>query len=180
MDIDKMADELLNSVVSGSKTEKKPVNTYSLPGKGRKFCNNCQKYVGAKTKECVCGYVFVKSEHAATASTTDMNSKYDEPVTDEDRRYALAAGLSHGCTTIYAGVGSCPASLCGYDYDSVKQFCEDIVSVGVPQRKLYMPSAIKHWLAGIINDEIAPMYKLAEFVNQWYDEKIASTMGLEV
>lgn len=52
--------------------------TYDEGGRGRKQCPGCEKYVGAKTKECVCGHVFEKEvveEKPATVKTYDEGGR---------------------------------------------------------------------------------------------------------
>lgn len=174
-----MANEVLESMTNSKHIDKK-TNTYVMPGRGRKLCDSCQKYVGAKTKVCICGHVFVRGEHTTTSSSADLNSKYDEPITDENRRYALAVGLADGCRMVYAGAGPCPAELGSTCPCAVRQFCEDVVAAGIAQKKLYMPGAIKNWLASIIDRNIEAYVEMSNTVDDWYDEKVASTMGLEV
>lgn len=183
VDIENLANQLLNNVGKNKVTNKK-ITKFSLPGKGRKMCSSCGSYIPVRTQECECGHVFGKKDPVKVVpiSTADKNAKYDEPVTDEDRRYAIAAGLSRGCTMIYAGAGKCPAVLRSVDSDFnprdpqevIREFCEDVVSAGIPDKKLYMPSAIKNWLAGFVDRNNKP--ELFDLVDRWYDERVASTM----
>jgi len=43
--------------------EKKPrIKTFDEPGRGRKLCKNCGKYVGLRTKICLCCWSFEKKK----------------------------------------------------------------------------------------------------------------------
>lgn len=179
MNIENLANEILGSV--DRKKVVKPRIKYHRAGKGRKNCPKCDAYVGVRTLICECGHEFVKGETKAVPSAAEKNSKFEEDISDENCRYALAVGLLHGCRLVYAGSGPCPAHLATSDpedFRSIKQFCEDIVSAGIPDKKLYMPSAIKNWLATLV--ERSENSQLFDLVDDWYTEKVESTMGLEV
>ena len=179
MNIDNLANDILNSV--DRKKPVKPRSKYHRAGKGRKHCPNCDVYVGVRTLICECGHEFVKGESKPFQSVAEKNQRFAEPISDEDLRYALALGLTHGCTMVYAGAGPCPARLGStnpQDLQSVYQFCEDIVSAGIANKKLYMPSAIKNWLASLI--ERSGNETLFNLVDDWYNKKVESTMGVEI
>jgi hypothetical protein len=55
--------------------ENKSVKTYDEGGKGKKQCSSCNKYVGAVTKVCVCGFEFKNQEKSVVA--VDVKT-YDE------------------------------------------------------------------------------------------------------
>lgn len=172
------ADDILHEVLTHTHgyKPKKQQTKYMLPGKGRKECPACHAFVGVRTLTCVCGHEFligqsVKSEEKSPEAT----------ISDEDRRYALAVGCAQGARMVYAGAGPCPAKIKEpYTVEAINQFCEDVVSAGVPQKKLYMQSAIKHWLASVVDVETEVYLQLADMVDDWYDGKVASTMNLEI
>jgi hypothetical protein len=171
------ADDILNDVLKNSRGVKlaKPQTQYVRAGKGRKECPQCHVFVGVRTLTCVCGHNFVIGQ-----SKKDTSRPVEEPVSDEDRRYAIAAGLDSGGVMVYAGSGPCPAKLVTTDYNGVVQFCNDIVHSGLPQRKLYMPSAIKCWLRNIIPPDDEDYSHVCKLIDKWYDDKVASTMEMEV
>ena len=55
--------------------ENKSVKTYDEGGKGKKQCSSCNKYVGAVTKVCACGFEFKNQEKSVVA--VDVKT-YDE------------------------------------------------------------------------------------------------------
>ena len=153
---------------------------YKLPGKGRKLCSQCGNYVGVRTFVCECGHEFIKGENKTPITSEQKNSQFDEPLSDEDRRYALAVGLSKGCVVVHAGSGWCPSRLQTTDYKGVSQFCEDIMAHGVVNRKLYLPSAIKRWIRDTVPPDDEDYKYVSDMVDQWYNEKVNSTMGMEI
>lgn len=184
VDVNAMADELLNNVGKAKSISSGKVNKYSLPGKGRKECPDCKIFVGVRTSKCECGHVFGFKDPVKVVpiKVEDKNEKFSIPVSDEDRRYAVAVGLSKGCTMVFAGAGKCPATFRAVDsnlnprnpQDIVRDFCEDVVADGVKDKKLYMPPAIKNWLAAFVDRNDKP--ELFDIVDQWYDDKVRKTM----
>lgn len=175
-------DAFVNDVISGKNAAmNKNVNKYSLPSRGRKQCPNCQAYVGVRLQKCECGYEFKKGQSVSQVQTaTEKNTQYEEPVSDEDRRYAMAVGLNNGCTIIYAGSGKCPAAFTTTDYKGIAQFCEDVVASGLKDKKLYMPEAIKCWIRGFIDVDDEDYGYVCKLVDQWHEDRVKSTLGMEV
>ncbi len=176
MDIDNMANEILENIEN--KPAAKKQNVYVRAGKGRKLCPDCGSYVGVRTSFCECGHEFIKGQ-STNASTADKNSQFEEPLSDEDKRYIRAIGCGKGGRVIYAAAGECPAKLLGIDYESVSNFCDDVVFSGFALGKIYMPGAIKNWARHVITLP-ETVEKVADMIDQWYDAKVISTMGIEV
>jgi hypothetical protein len=60
----------------------------------------------------------------------------------------------------------------------VAQFCDDIAAHGVVNKKLYLPSAIKRWIRDTIPPDDEDYEYVCKLVDQWYNDKVASTMGV--
>lgn len=173
MNIEAMADEILANIDS-PKSEPKIVNSFKLPGKGRKLCPSCNIYVGARTQKCTCGYEFKIG--SAPASTESKNSIWDEPLSDEDKRYIRAIGCGKGGIVIHVGAGAPPADLKMCDEQSVRDFCEDIVAAGLKDGKLYMPRAMKNFMRHVIGERAITNQYTDKYIDKWYADKVASTM----
>jgi hypothetical protein len=166
-------------LLSQTKHKKKVVGLptqYDLPGRGRKYCNGCRKYVGVRTTECDCGHLFPvveKKERDEKAVDSQFN---DSPISDEDRRYAIAIGSKDNDYIVYAPSGRCPSILHGVDYDSVSLFCQEVVADGVAAGKVYIPAAIKYFIRNIVSSNSPSYGSMCDFVDQWYAEKIFSVV----
>ena len=170
MNIDALADALISEIDKKGKVVKLPTK-YVMPGRGRKQCPDCQVYVGVRTQECECGHEFVAEDRKTPAAQV-----LEEPLSDEDKRYVRAIGCGKGGRVIYAGSGLCPAILHGLDYKMVSIFCEEVVDSGMAQGKIYMPRAIKCWARHIMGDKAESLPIVYDFIDDWYDEKVVSTM----
>jgi hypothetical protein len=170
-------DELMADILESKTVSDKKVNKYSLPGRGRKQCPDCQSYIGVRTQNCECGHEFVFNENGENP----VVSKYDDPpLSDEDNRYVLAIGCGKGGRVVHVGAGAPPAELKMCDEQSVRNFCEDIVAAGYKDGKIYMPRAIKNFMRHVIGDRAITNNFTDVYIDKWYDDKVASTMGMEV
>jgi hypothetical protein len=172
MNIEAIANEILEGLDKSKAA--KPANTFKLPGKGRKLCPQCKVYVGARTQQCECGYEFIIG--SAPASTVAKNEAWDEPLTDEDKRYIRAIGAGRGGRVVHVGAGAPPADLKMCDEQSVRDFCEDIVAAGLKDNKLYMPRAIKNFMRHVIGERAITNQYTDVYIDKWYSDKVASTM----
>lgn len=135
------------------------VKTYDEPGKLRKQCQDCNKYVHAKCAFCACGYEFKKS------SVKENPSAQEEPIDDMLRNYINGLHIKSKVIIIYAAIGRPHFLLESYDEDSVHEYCDKTITEGLKLGKLYYPSVIKAWLRNTV-----PVEKQAEalsFVNSW-------------
>jgi len=79
MNIDEFLDQNEENEFS---EQKKEINTYDKPSRGRKYCPECNKYVGVRLKFCVCGFEFIAGEkHEPEKILTDKEK--------QERRYII-------------------------------------------------------------------------------------------
>ena len=175
------ADELVNDVLGSldKKHAPKKQTVYVRAGKGRKPCPSCGNYVGVRTLLCECGHEFVIGA-SASATTADKNSAFEEPLSDEDKRYIRAIGCGKGGLVIYTGAGVSPARLNSQDCEAVCDFCDQVVFDGMGKGKIYMPSAIKSFARHAAGDTDMCMETVADLIDDWYESKVESTLGMEV
>ena len=174
MNAEELIDEILGSLDKKSVSK----NVYVCAGRGRKPCPKCGNYVGVRSSLCECGHEFVKGQ--TTVATADKNKAFEEPLSDEDKRYIRAIGCGNGGRVIYTGAGKPPAKLTGIDYESVSEFCDNVVFAGIANGKIYMPGAIKNFARHVVGDTAMSMVTISDYIDDWYSGKVASTMGIEV
>lgn len=114
-------------------------NVYSQPGKGRKQCPICEKYVGVRNTVCVCGEPFkekvksiaparpiapVKPIISVPTSAPIIAAPIAESSFEEDERPCRTRG--RGSISIYAPSGDCPEKLRGTDLEEVERWAEKV------------------------------------------------------
>jgi hypothetical protein len=174
MNIEALAEELLNDL-DVEQSDVRSINTFKSPGRGHKLCPKCNVYVGVRAKRCACAHEFKAGEK--TQTNTNKNSAYDEPLTDEEKRYLTAIGLGKGGRVIHVGAGESPAQLMGITQEHINDFCETVISYGLTQDKLYMPRAIKNWARSMLSLDIT-IQNVHNMIDVWYGNKVASTIGV--
>jgi len=192
-DISKVADDVLSDLVSHGKSNsvnikqlahtiitsidrKNKVTThkktkYVRGGRGRKYCPECKCYVGVKTKICFCGHEF---EFNAVENNKKKEIVQNETISDEDRRYAIAISASRG-TFMFAVAGPIPVQFQSNTHDNalhVRNFCEDVVSYGLTQNKIFLPTAIKNCL----RHKVENCDDFLDMIDDWYYDKVESTL----
>ena len=176
----KEIDELVDLVKSLGKKKNKQVvkltKQHSLPSRGLKLCPSCKKYCGVRSFSCQCGHTFPIIEKKEKDEKVVDSQFNDPPISDEDRRYAIAIGSKDNDRIVYAPSGRCPSILRGVDYDSVSLFCQEVAADGVAAGKVYIPAAIKYFIRNIVSANSPSYESMCGFVDQWYAEKIFSVV----
>lgn len=140
------------------------------PGRGRKQCPECKSYVGVRTGECNCGYVFNKD--AELKLTIAEKRKVEDAATEEERNYAMAVCSGFSGTLVYVASGKCPYHFVGEDYDSISAACWQIVYDGLNDGKIYLPSAIKHWIGHRFGFNSKKYKRICEHVDKWANKVV--------
>ena len=169
VNIEKIADKIFSNIENKKQKVVKVATKFHLSGKGRKRCDNCKSYVGARTRICECGYEF-------KIGTTKHKHQDQEHVSEEDMRYTIGIGANYGGKIVYAGSGPCPTQLTKVDPKHVKQFCEDVVSIGLKNGEIFMISAIKGFLRHEYGDN-KDFDTILEHVDEWYSNKMEKSLN---
>lgn len=122
--------------------ESKKIKTHDEPGRGRKLCPQCKKYLGARMGVCVCGHKFEKS-------TKKKKEKIPQPTPVKN-----VTRIKNGETVTYNPrqiILTTPAGLCPYkleetDRDSVNEWAEKIRVKGHVSSRLYTVNALIFYL----------------------------------
>lgn len=154
-------DALISEVMS---TAAKPTSkTFDKAGRGRKQCPECNTYVGVRTSMCTCGHDFssdVKKNH--------INPDREDVLEESLVKYinGIKPGLNK-VLIIFTPSGKCPLILDKYDYESVQNFCEELVDLGLKDGRLYMPSAIKLWLGKQLDRSSDKFKEVVVHLDKW-------------
>lgn len=106
------------------------MEAYDEPGKLRKQCSACNKYVHVKSRVCVCGQEFPKTEKKTEpAEPTPLPSK-------TLRRVATPAG-------------DCPLKLTGTDSDTVDNWAQRLIIHGQKEGLDFTTKALKYFVRHI-------------------------------
>ena len=127
----------------------KDVVTYDVGGIGKKQCNQCKKFVGARVSQCACGFNFESAKAAKVAlNGGNGNGHSEKPAplyssVDMPSQYTL--GTRHIRVSIPSGV--CPVKLTSIDEDSIHEWAQKVIDIGLDRNVEYMSSALKYWIS---------------------------------
>ena len=142
------------------------MKTFDAPGKGRKLCPSCKKYVAARTLTCICGREFVKGETTTNRIETE-NGKWKDPNGFDAIPYALALYFGKG-RVVDTPSGPYPIRLVGMNQEVVDDFCLKVVDFGKLKGTLYTPNAIKYFIREQYNVNSKKYKRFSELVDNWY------------
>jgi hypothetical protein len=145
------------------------MKTFNEPGRGRKQCPECNKYVAARSHSCVCGRNFVNGE-TTEIRLQEEQDEWKDPSFDYIP-YALALCFGKG-RLVRTPSGQCPIKLVGMNQESVNNFCLNIISYGSQQGILYMPQAIKYFIRQQYDVNSRKYERFCELVDNWVEELI--------
>lgn len=135
------------------------ITTYDEPGKGRKQCPDCKKYVGARQSNCACGHKF-KPEDKKTR-------KPQEETDPMIAAFVHKTGKSHRERVVDFPSGSCPAKLTDTSKEGVDDWCNQVLWNGRNKGLIYTPNAMTYFLRHYVS-VYDPQYKeLKEKVKDW-------------
>lgn len=119
-------------------------STFDEPGKGRKQCPNCKKYIGIRTAKCPsegCGHVFSEPTSRRPAQVISNNAH-------RAMHQVGTPGVGYGGVS---GNGNpqplCPVKPAGqwpHTDEQVVNWIEDVVQAGMANGTVYMPQAIAY------------------------------------
>jgi hypothetical protein len=145
------------------------------PGKGRKQCKNCSKYVGVRSAKCEhCGTEFPKAAlvpqdiqtqdatigagkgrkqcpkclnyvGVRSRACTTPNCNYVFAVKEEPVETHIVAS-SKGFRSVYTPAGFCPVKLQATTFEAVGEWAEKVLSAGERNQINYLPPALKYFL----------------------------------
>ena len=158
--------------------EKKVVSatkTFDGPGRGRRQCTSCKKYVGARSIDCpICGVEITKveksSENVVDKEVIQLHNSSGVLRVSEEIKFLIAIGLKQGAKMIYAPVGSCPFKLDSSDKESVYQWSDKVLKSGTMQGVAYLPQAIKYWLRFQFPIGTKEYETSSRYIDEWANE----------
>lgn len=131
--------------------------TYDGPGRGRKQCPECQKFIGVRCHECVCGYKFGTNHHkegARPAPKPRAQDGLDRFFSDEEPKPAAQAAVlarpsprQHDhCRSVSTPAGKCPVKLGSSNPTEVEFWAHSVVAKGRESGIAYAVSALVYWI----------------------------------
>lgn len=108
------------------------VKFFDGPGRGRKQCPSCEKYVGVRTKNCSCGHSFLRKKTAPVKAPVTNKTVSKGPYSD---RISL----------VYAPAGKCPVKLTGTSQEQVLGWANAVKEVGFDKKEYYTVTALKYY-----------------------------------
>lgn len=157
MNMDELFDDFLDSETS---SKSRDITVYSLPGRGRKQCPDCDRFVGVRTKQCMCGHIFEKGK------TKKVVHEQQDLASESEKLLAAKFGFQGG-RFVYA-IGNPPnVHLKDVTYPSVKAFAETLIDKGLADKCMYTPKAIKHLLGHQLGFNSEDYKHVCQHIDTW-------------
>jgi len=116
---------------------------FTEPGRGRKQCEGCKKYVGVRTKTCGCGSTFVtglESKVKKTKVKTRKKAKsVSKPVVEEEE-WVKPRWI------IYAPAGKPKVTLEGHTRTKIKDWMSKTRKIALDEGMVFHPEAYKYYI----------------------------------
>jgi hypothetical protein len=122
---------------------------FDEPGRGRKQCRGCRKYVGVRSRVCEnCQQAFggASAEPAEKPATLEVKRPKEKPRLEvpERPRRNLSLVLTPG-QGLWEKGPFCPVKIPGkwaHTEDEIREWIDSLMTIGVAKGKLYLPQAI--------------------------------------
>ena len=118
---------------------------HDKPGKGRKHCGGCNRYVGVRTKTCGCGFTFqtgleskVKNKKVKARKRKQAPKK--QPEVEQEEEWVKPRWL------IYAPAGKPKVTLEGHTRAKVKDWLVKTRSIARSEGMEFSPGAFKYYI----------------------------------
>lgn len=112
------------------------------PGRGKKFCPDCENYVGAKTLKCHCGYEFEKGvKHVPPRELSKEEIATKNFVKQVGRKLYI----------ISTPRGPCPIKLDGLTQEDIEKWADAVIEHGLQNDITYLPRALRYWLRDFVD-----------------------------
>jgi len=135
------------------------IKTYDKPGKGRKQCPECSKYIGARQHNCACGHEFTKAD----LKTPKPTEKIDENTLS----FLSKIGKNISDVVVDVPSGSCFFKLKGRSQEDVTSWCDQVLWRGKSFGKIYTANAMKYFLRESVGINDPGFKQLSLKVDQW-------------
>lgn len=141
------------------------IKTFEGPGRGKKKCQDCGTYVGARVQHCQCGYDFDKKIGIKSIPIVEEKK---EILPAELIAYINGIKVKKPVVVIYATADKCPFQLVEFDKESVYSFCHDVVDYGITLGKLYTTAVIKSYIRNQV--QLEQQKEVLSTVDNWRKE----------
>ena len=144
------------------------------PGRGRKQCKNCLKYMGVRVAKCIhCGTEFpVKSAVVVPTEAPVKVRKPKEPNKEETvvvskgfRSVAIPSCFEFGHKATF-----CPVKLQGTTFEQVGEWADKVLASGEQKQLRYLPSALRYFLR----------HQFDIFSKEWREAAVALTEWVSI
>lgn len=145
------------------------VKQYDEPGRARRQCPECEKYVHVKVKQCPCGFDF--DGYVQPKPQEELT-----PVEQEGKEWAQALGWSG--RVVIAPAGKCPVKLKQVTRAGVKNWFERMLDHCYGEGAMYSPAAFRYYASvvvdmyndkGHLNEDYVKCYNfILENINRYY------------
>ena len=130
------------------------MKTWNEPGRGRKHCISCGKYVASRTKECICGNSFIKVK--AKVGKTQESAV---PPRTKRGKYNIS---------LIVPSGPSPISLCSFEREAVQCWSRDLARY-YASRNLFMEPTVPKYLARKYVDIFSVEYtQICGYIDELY------------
>lgn len=120
------------------------MSIFTGPGKGRKKCIACEKYVGVRSRFCTnCGNPFPKPKKTKGAVVGYIPNP-----------------PKRKCAKIWVNSGNCPIKIRSFDKESVLKWAREVQELEFKNDKHLMAHALRHYLRQFL-DPLSEEYKTA-------------------
>lgn len=134
----------------------KIVKTFDEPGRGRKQCPSCKKYVGVQTGTCVCGHKFIKKpaqSKVAPVVKPAQSAPQVAPVpkaVETNRSTSNPYGIVRypgRIPRIHTAAGKAYHTLKGTSFDEVREWVNKCRTTGIQEHGIFLkPDALIYWV----------------------------------
>ena len=145
---------------------------YDEPGRARRQCLECKKYVHVRALVCPCGADMKENaEEVKQRQEAELTA-----VEKEAFDWAKAIGW-HGKLTL-TPAGECPFKLKGHTNKDVVQWVERLITHGYAKKKMYSPNALRYFVRTQYNWITHPEEhdKVKKFVNKHIDKYMSGQL----
>ena len=122
-------------------TPPKKIVVFDGPGPKRKKCPDCDKFLGRKATECICGHKFTFEPKEAKKS-----ERFIAPCKSELEANQFAQGFGGQGMIVTTPAGACPVKLKDTHHETVGDWCAKVVDAGQQNGKTYAPSALRYFV----------------------------------
>lgn len=152
-------------VITTDSSNPRVIKASDKGGPGKKQCTSCKKYVGVKTRICICGHEF-------SSSQPKVSGIFAPAIIAEEKiapKYTMPSYMSINSYFVIIAPGKPPVSLKDFTYDSVCDWIEENRKVGVNRNRWYSRKVFLNWARHILSNE--DLKTVREFINDYCSQQ---------